>query len=495
MAHRARVHKFDLSGGAIMEDFDNDGLLDLVVTSYDTAEAMVYYRNLGNGRFEKRSRRAGLSGQLGGLYAVQTDYNNDGRMDVFVVRGAWLRAPVRPSLLRNNGNGTFSDVTQKAGLGSPINAISASWADYDNDGHLDVFIPCESQPNRLYRNKGDGTFEEVSARAGVRGTGRHGKGAAWLDYDNDGYPDLFVTYYEGYSQLLRNNRNGTFTDVTNSMKVKGPRSGFSTWAFDYNNDGFLDIFAASGESRLIDVIRGLFGKSAGQNKLYRNIGGKRFVDVTKEAGLDVAFAAMGSNYGDFDNDGYLDIYLGTGAPDVSFLVPNRMLKNVAGQRFEDISVSSGTAHLQKGHAVAIGDIRRVGKVDLYVQMGGAITGDKFHNLLFQNPGQGHNWITLKLVGQKTNRAAIGARIKVVSGGSKPLVVHRHVSSGSSFGANPLEQTIGLGMQKRIKLLEIYWPTSKTTQRFRNVSINQAIKIVEFQKGYRVLFKGPKSNKQ
>src|SRR5262249_15978844 len=183
-------------------------------------------------------------------------------------------------------------------------------------------------------------------------------------------------------------------------------------------------------------------------KLYRNLGGKGFQDVTKEAGLDGVYATMGSNFADFDNDGYLDLYLGTGDPDLHTLVPNRMFKNVAGQRFAEITASSGTGHLQKGHGVACGDWRRTGAIDLFMETGGTTNGDRYHNVLFLNPGQGNNWLTVKLVGKKTNRAAVGARLKAVTAGAAPLTVHRHVSSGSSFGANPLQQTLGLGQAGR-----------------------------------------------
>jgi hypothetical protein len=490
VSDKVGLDRTNWAGGAIMDDFDNDGLLDIVVTSMSPAEQMAIFRNKGDGIFEDRTAKSGLLGQLGGLNCVQADYNNDGNLDIFVTRGAWMLYPMRPSLLRNNGDGTFTDVTKEAGLLDPVNSITASWADFDNDGYLDLFICCERQPNRLYRNRGDGTFEEVAAKAGVQGDGKSCKGVAWIDYDNDGYPDLFLNYVNstGTARLYHNNRDGTFTDVTAEMGINGPAGGFSCWAFDYDNDGYLDIFATSYGRTIGDVIKGMRGEphNCTPNKLYRNLGGKGFKDVTAEVGLDMVFATMGSNFGDFDNDGYLDMYLATGDPNLSTLVPNRMFKNVGGKRFAEVTASSGTGHLQKGHGVACGDLFRDGNVDLFVEMGGAVNGDRFHNVLFQNPGHDNNWLTVKLVGKKTNRSAIGARIKAVTDAAEPLTVHRHVSSGSSFGGNPLQQTLGLAKAKKVAVLEVFWPTSRTTQVFRDVDVNQAIEITEFAESYRKL---------
>jgi hypothetical protein len=487
------VNRLNHAGGAILEDFDGDGLFDLVVTSADPTQPMAFYRNRGDGTFEDRTEAAKLADQLGGLNCVQADFNNDGRPDIFVPRGAWLKYPMRPSLLRNNGDGTFSDVTAAAGLLDPVNAITAQWADYDNDGWLDLFVCNETGPNRLYHNRGDGTFEEVAGKAGVRGGDGGGwKGVAWIDYDNDGYPDLFLDNLLGTAVLFRNNRDGTFTDVTAAMGIDGPRKGFSCWAWDYDNDGWLDIFATSYDRSVEDVVKGLLGQPHGRatNKLYRNLQGKGFRDVTKEAGLDMVFATMGSNFGDLDNDGYLDFYLGTGDPQLSTLVPNRMFKNVAGMRFAEVTGTTGTGHLQKGHGVAFGDWDRNGTQDVFIQTGGFTPGDRYHNVLFQNPGQGNNWLSVKLVGKKTNRGAVGARIKVVTAGPEPQTVYRHVSSGSSFGANPLEQHIGLGKADRVAVLEIHWPTSGTTQVFKDLPANRAIEITEFATEYRDLTRAP-----
>lgn len=487
VAHVLGINKRNEAGGAIMEDFDNDGLLDLVVTSWDAREPIAYYHNNGDGTFENRAEAAGISNQLGGLYCVQGDYNNDGNMDIFITRGAWLKRPMRPTLLRNNGDGTFTDVTKEAGLIDSVTSNSALWADYDNDGLLDLFICCEAQPNKLYHNNGDGTFTEVADKAGVAGYGGFYKGATWIDYDNDGFPDLFLNNLSGRAELYHNNGDGTFTDVTFEMHIDGPQMGFSCWAWDYDNDGWLDIFATSYDRTVGDVVNGLLGHPHGRDtcRLFRNMQGKDFQDVSKEVGLDRVYGTMGSNFGDFDNDGYLDMYLGTGDPSFTTLIPNRMFKNVDGKRFVEITASAGVGNLQKGHAVACGDWDNDGNTDIFIQMGGAVLGDKFQNILFQNPGQGNNSLTVKLVGVKTNRAAIGARITAITSGDSPLTVHRHVTSGSSFGANTLQQTLGLGKADHVASLEIYWPTSKTKQTFHNIPANQAIEITEFQTEYRV----------
>ncbi len=400
---------------------------------------------------------------------------------------------MRPTLLHNVGGGRFEDVTKSAGLLDPVNSNAAAWADYDNDGRLDLFVACERQPNRLYRNKGDGTFAEVAKQAGVAGVvERYAKGCAWLDYDNDDFPDLFVNNGQEYARLYHNERDGRFVEVTTPMGIDGPFGGFSCWSFDFDNDGWLDLFAVSYCGILEEAVGGLLGRPQDRvsNRLYRNLQGKGFQDMTAAAGLDAPHATMGSNFADFDNDGFLDMYLATGAPNLGFLVPNRMFRNVDGKRFADISASSRTGHLQKGHAVACGDWDRDGDVDLFIEMGGAVNGDRYHNLLFENPGQGNHWLTVKLVGKKTNRAAIGARIKVVAAAERPMTIHRHVSSGSSFGGNALEQTIGLGRAGKVATLEVHWPTSGTTQVFRDVPTDQAIEVTEFAATTRKLDRKP-----
>ncbi|MFO0806887.1 MAG: CRTAC1 family protein [Gemmataceae bacterium] len=480
------INAINEAGSSILDDFDGYDRLDILLTTWDAAKPVRLYRNTGSGRFEDVTAKAGLGAQLGGLGCVQADFDNDGHLDLYLPRGAWIDRAIRPSLMRNNGNGTFTDVTQQAGMLDPLNSDTCQWADFDNDGHLDLFVACERQPVKLYRNRGNGTFQDVAEKAGLSGHRGIWKGCNWLDFDNDRFPDLFLNDYGGTAKLFHNNRNGTFTDVTSAMGIDGPAKGLSCWAWDYDNDGWIDIFATCFEESTETVVAGILGQpfKSETTRLYRNIGGTKFQDVSKEAGVALVFAAMGTNFGDFDNDGWLDVYLGTGNHDLGTLVPNRMLRNVDGKRFADITGSSGTGNLQKGHGVSIGDWDRDGAVDIFIQMGGASPGDAYHNLLFRNPGQRNNWLNLKLAGKKSNRSAIGASITLVTSGPNPRTIHRHVSSGSSFGANPLEQHMGVGTAESIERLEIFWPASGTTQMFRDLKPNQAIHIEEFATDYR-----------
>jgi hypothetical protein len=213
--------------------------------------------------------------------------------------------------------------------------------------------------------------------------------------------------------------------------------------------------------------------------MYLNNKNGTFKDITREARLDRTVYVMGINYGDIDNDGYPDIYAGTGFLEPSYLFPNLMFRNASGKYFEDVTHATGLGHLQKGHGIAFGDIDNDGDQDMYEVMGGGFSGDVFPNVLFRNPGNDHRWIKIRLEGVQTNRAAIGARIKVVvqtAEGEKDI--HWNVCTGASFGANPLRAEIGLGNATAIKRVEVFWPVTGKTQTFRGLDMGKSYRIRE-----------------
>ncbi len=498
VAANVGLDRVGLAGGSIAEDFDGDGYLDIMTSSWDLKGQLQFFHNHGNGTFEDHTIAAGLTGLTSGLSIVQTDYNNDGFPDVFIPRGAWQGAAGHhpPSLLRNNGDGTFSDVTEEAGLLSFHPSQAVTWFDFNGDGWLDLFVGNESyekeiHPCQLYRNNGDGTFTECAEQSGVATIG-YIKGVTSGDFNNDGRPDLYLSNKNGPNLLFRNEGpsapNGgpqslwRFTNIAVEAGVTNPYYSFSTWFFDYDNDGWLDILVTGYSVRDVsDVAADYLGlpNQGEKSKLYRNNRNGTFQDVTVEAGLDKVLLAMGSNFGDLDNDGWLDFYLGTGDPELSTLIPNRMFRNQGGQRFQDVTTSGGFGNLQKGHGVSFADIDNDGDQDVFEVVGGAFSGDRAHSVLFLNPGHHNHWITLKLEGVESNRAAIGAQICITvqtSGGQRSI--YKTVGSGGSFGASPLRQEIGLGQAQSIQSITINWPSSGKLQVLSGVPMDHFYKVRE-----------------
>ena len=251
-------------GGSLFDDFNGDGRPDIFVCSADCDLDAALFVNRGD-RFEDLGSASGLSGQTLAANASHADFDNDGQLDVLLLRGGW-EGPYPLSLLRNQGGGTFRDVTAAAGLSMPIQSQSGAWGDFDNDGFVDLYVvgeqnserPDPRNTGRLYRNNGDGTFTDVAERAGVGNDG-FAKGAAWGDYNGDNWPDLYVSNMRAANRLYRNNGDGTFTDVAAALGVTEPKDSFSCWFWDYDNDGRLDLFVAGFHGFLYDVIADRIG--------------------------------------------------------------------------------------------------------------------------------------------------------------------------------------------------------------------------------------------
>jgi enediyne biosynthesis protein E4 len=425
------------SMGAAAADYNNDGHTDLFVAG---VYRNILYRNLGNGQFEDVTEAAGIKSDKWSVAAGWFDYDNDGWLDLFVVNYAhWtpdfdrycgdrernLRVYCHPkyfeglsnTLYRNRRDGTFEDVTAKSGIAGHIGrGMSVAFADYDNDGFMDVFVTNDNLPNFLFRNKGDGTFEEVALQAGVALTNNGlpiaSMGADFRDYDNDGLPDLTVTALAGETfPLFRNLGKGMFQDATHSSRL-GPlsttRSGWSNGFFDFNNDGWKDLFTANSDvNDLIDLFQSTHYKQP--NSLFANLGNGTFQDVSTDAGFALAQAHRGSAFADFDGDGKIDVV-------VSALgEPAELWQNIS-------------------------------------------------------PEPNH-WIALKLIGTKSNRDGIGAKIRLENQAN-------HVTTAVGYASSsPASAHFGLGKLDKIERIEIRWP-SGIIQVLRNVAADQLLEVRE-----------------
>ncbi|MFT3681899.1 MAG: CRTAC1 family protein [Ferruginibacter sp.] len=475
----------NMAGGSIVDDFNNDGYLDIIISGWDLKDEMHYFINNSNGTFTDASVTSGLKKITGGLNMMQTDYNNDGFKDIFIVRGGWKRSFGNEpnSLLRNNGDGTFTDVTIESGLLSFRPTQTTTWNDFNNDGWLDVFIGNEATPDNmhaceLFINNQNGTFTETAKSAGCDIVS-FVKGVTSGDYNNDGKPDIFISTVSGYKILFKN-ETGKTVKFSNATLIAGLNENrvptFPTWFWDYDNDGWLDILVSgyNYEKSLAwytaEEALGLPVNGAGKLILYRNKHDGTFEDVSIKMGLNKLVFAMGSNFGDIDNDGYLDMYFGTGNPTYQSLVPNKMFKNINGNKFIDVTGSARVGNLQKGHGVSFADLDNDGDEDIYIDMGGAYRSDAYPNSLYLNPGQNSNrWINLSLQGVACNKAAIGAKIKVTfKENGVTRSVYRDVNSGGSFGSNPLVQHIGIGQAAVVESVEIKWPVSNKVQVFKDI---------------------------
>lgn len=484
-----------LAGGCVVDDLDRDGWMDIVASSCGLQDQIRVFFHNGKDGFSEYTDRSGLDGIVGGLNLIHADYDNDGDDDIFVLRGGWMRhAGKHPnSLLRNTGSRSFEDVTEEAGLLSFHPSQTAAWADYNNDGWLDLYIGNESTPDdihpcQLYFNNGNETFT-YDARSELSKVTGCVKAVVWGDYNNDGRPDVYISRYGDRNLLFRNDGpdasgvHWNFTEVAESANADEPIHSFTTWFWDYNHDGWEDLLVFGyryEENAIQQVVADYLGQphDGALPRLYRNTGQGTFEDVTQEIGLNRMIICMGANFGDLDNDGWLDFYAGTGAPDFRCLVPNRMFRHVEGNRFQEVTATGGFGHLQKGHGIAFADFDNDGDQDVYAVMGGFYSGDVYPNALFSNPGTENQWIKLRLEGTKSNRSAIGARLRVVvetPAGRREI--YRTVCTGGSFGSQPLEQHVGLGNTISVVSVDVTWPNNNR-ERFENLQPRKRYRLKE-----------------
>ena len=498
-----------VGGGLAVIDYNNDGWMDLYIVNGGTIAAArtgkplhrcALYRNNKDGTFTDVTVVAGVPNRYWGKGALAADFNNDGWMDLYLTNFG-------PNVLYlNNGDGTFRDVTAKAGVGDPRWSSAAAAADYDKDGDLDLFVAnyldydlnnlptkgkfCEYQGlsvacgprglngagDTLYRNNGDGTFTDVSAKAGVSDPqGYYGLGAAWGDYDNDGDPDLFVANDTSPNCLYRNNGDGTFTDVAVEAQVAfsedgREQAGMGVELEDLDNDGWLDIMVTN--------------FSDDYNTLYRNAGKGYFRDDSHRAGL-VADSwrdlSWGVGFFDFNNDGLKDVFVANGhiyphvdrAPmGITYKQANKLYLNDGGTRLRNVNAQAGPGLqvIKSSRGAAFADFNNDGQIDIAL-----VAFDDIPTLLINQSVRGNHWLMVKLEGTQSNRFGVGARITVKSQGKTQI---REVKAGGSFASsNDPRAHFGLGPAQKVDELLVSWPSGRVT-RLTGVDADRVVAVRE-----------------
>ncbi len=432
------------SFGVSWGDYDNDGFLDLFVANNGTN---FLYRNNGNGSFTRVTEGAIVNDVGSSRSASWGDYDNDGDLDLFIAK----YYAEKNFLYRNNGNGTFTKVTNGIIVNDSGDSRGSSWGDYDNDGDLDLFVANDNnQSNFLYQNNGNDRF--VSITEGPIATDQGNSNSSnWADYDNDGDLDLFVTNFGLKDFLYRNDSNGTFAKITEGVIVNDGVSSLSSSWGDYDNDGDFDLFVANGNQN---------------NSLYQNNGNGTFIKITEGVIVNDRGASVSSSWGDYDNDGDLDLFV------ANYDQNNSLYQNNSDGTFTKIMDATITNHLGYSLGCSWGDYDNDGDLDLFV-------ANAVGNLLYQNNGNGNNWINIHLTGVVSNRSAIGAKVKMKATiGGRPVWQTQKISGQTgSASQNSLNVEFGLGTATIIDSIQIRWP-SGIIQDTAQVAVNQFVKIVE-----------------
>jgi hypothetical protein len=441
------------STGCAWGDYDNDGDLDLFVSNFGTPLNYLY-RNNGDCTFARVTTGAIATDDTNSEGASWGDYDNDGYLDLFVAVGLGAN----DLLYRNNGDGSFTKITSGPVVQSGGNSRGCAWGDYDNDGYLDLFVANEQgQNNFLFHNNGDGTFTRILSGSIVNDGGAS-YGCAWGDYDNDGFLDLFVANLNQNNFLYHNNRDGTFTRITSGRIVNdGGASQGCAWG-DYDNDGFLDLFVANRSQK---------------NFLYHNEGNGVFTAITNGSIVNDVGYSWSPAWIDYDNDGNLDLFVsngpGSGAGQNNFLYHNN-----GDGTFTRVTTGVIVSDAANSDGCAWGDYNNDGFLDLFVSN----LNDQ-NNLLYRNDGNSNNWLTVRCVGQLSNRSGIGAkvRLKTIVGGQSRWQM-REISGGSGYGSqNAPYGFFGFGAATNIDLVRIEWPGG-VVQELHAVASKQLLTVTE-----------------
>jgi tetratricopeptide (TPR) repeat protein len=487
IAPKLGIHHLNGNGTAAWGDIDGDGDLDLMVAG--SGVFLRVYRNDGD-KFTDVTDAVGLGHVPSGYSLNLIDYDNDGQPDLFLSLNGWS-GPMQDRLYHND-RGHFTDVSAKSGAADPGSGFVSLWGDLDNDGWLDLVVANgvlqEGSVTQIYRNNHDGTFANVTKAAGLNEPPSYGAiGIALGDYDKDGKLDLLINGRESApNRLYHNDGNLHFSEVAaKAGVVQPPHNGFVCFFFDYNNDGWPDILTTSlapWEVAVEGLKKGYAPPNARSvhpdaSRLFRNNGNGTFTDVTFDAKLYYPTGTMGAGVADLDNDGHLDVYLGTGDPQISRFEPNRLFRNLGDGTFADVTNFVGLARPgNKGHGVAFADIDGDGALDMFAQLGGHYPGDHTYNAFYRNLKAAQNhWVEIDLQGVKSNRMAIGTQITVKAG---DLLVYREVKGSEGFGSTSMfRQHFGLGSHEKIDSVEIRWP-SGVKHSFRGVDANQILTLKE-----------------